>query len=207
MTNASVLGAGLMLCITFITTAEAKLYKWVDDKGVTHYGETLPPEYAGKDNVQLNDKGRVIKKTEKVSAEELRSKDENAARKLADDKSALEQRRKDSMLLGTFSNENEIDLARDRNLQQAEAVINSIQLLLKSAQQNLAGFQQEAEQRAKAGRKIPDSLQTDIAEAESQATKLQHDLAKAQEKSAAIRESYAADKARYRELTGRNKTK
>lgn len=207
MTNASVLGAGLVLCIAFITTAEAKLYKWVDDKGVTHYGETLPPEYAGKDNVQLNDKGRVIKKTEKVSAEELRSKDENAARKLADDKSAFEQRRKDNTLLSTFSNENEIDLARDRNLQQAEAVINSIQLLLKSAQQSLEGFQQEAEQRTKAGRKIPDSLQADIAEAENQAKKLQQDLAKAQEKSAAIRESYEADKARYRELTGSSKAK
>ena len=156
MTNASVLGAGLVLCIAFITTAEAKLYKWVDDKGVTHYGETLPPEYAGKDNVQLNDKGRVIKKSEKISAEELRSKDENAARKSAEDKAAIEQRRKDNTLLSTFSNENEIDLARDRNLQQVEAVISSIQLQLKSAQQSLESYQQEAEQRTKAGRKIPD---------------------------------------------------
>ena len=207
MTNASVLGAGLVLCIAFITTAEAKLYKWVDDKGVTHYGETLPPEYAGKDNVQLNDKGRVIKKSEKISAEELRSKDENAARKSAEDKAAIEQRRKDNTLLSTFSNENEIDLARDRNLQQVEAVISSIQLQLKSAQQSLESYQQEAEQRTKAGRKIPDSLQADITEAENQAKKLQQDLAKALEKSAGVRASYEADKARYRELTGSNKAK
>ena len=202
MTNAKIIGAGLVLFIAFITTAQAKLYKWVDDKGVTHYGEIIPPEYADKDNVQFSDKGRVIKKNEKLSAEEQRANDEIAAKKRAEDKAALEQRRKDNMLLSTFSNENEIDLARDRNLRQVEAVINGIQLLQKSAQKNMEGFQQEAEQRTKAGKKIPDSLQADITEAENQVKKLQQDLAKAQEKSAAIRASYEADKARYRELTG-----
>ena len=207
MTNAKIIGAGLVLFIAFITTAQAKLYKWVDDKGVTHYGEIIPPEYADKDNVQFSDKGRVIKKNEKLNAEEQRANDEIAAKKRAEDKAALEQRRKDNMLLSTFSNENEIDLARDRNLRQVEAVINGIQLLQKSAQKNMEGFQQEAEQRTKAGKKIPDSLQADITEAENQVKKLQQDLAKAQEKSAAIRASYEADKARYRELTGSNKEK
>lgn len=205
MANARLLGAGLILFVALSTTAEAKLYKWVDEKGVTHYGETIPPEYAGKDNVQFSDKGRIVKKNEKISAEEQRAKDETAARKRAEDKAALEQRRKDNTLLSTFSSENEIDLARDRNLQQVDAVINSIQLLQKSAQQNLESFQQEAEQRTKTGKNIPESLQTDITEAENQLNKLARDLAKAQEKSAAVRASYEADKIRYRELTGNNK--
>ncbi len=207
MTNARIFCAGLVLFVAFIATAEAKLYKWVDEKGVTHYGETIPPEYADKDNVQFSDQGRVIKKNEKISAEEQRALDEIAARKVAEDKAALEQRRKDNMLLSTFSNENEIDLARDRNLQQVEAVINSIQLLQKSAQENLESFQQEAEQRTKAGKNIPDSLQADIAEAKNQVTKLQLDLAKAQEKSVSVRAGYEADKARYRKLTENKKEK
>ena len=202
MTNVKILGAGVILCVAFITTAEAKLYKWVDEHGVTHYGETIPPEYADKDNVQFSDKGRVIKKTRKVSAEERRAQNELAAKKRAEDKAALEQRRKDNMLLSTFSNENEIDLARDRNLQQVEAVINSIQLLHKSAVQSLESYHLEVEQRTKTGKKIPSSLQADITDAENQAKKLQQDLAKAMEKSAVVRASYEADKARYRELTG-----
>ena len=28
--------------------AEAKLYKWVDENGTTHYGETIPPKYANR---------------------------------------------------------------------------------------------------------------------------------------------------------------
>ena len=191
-----------MLFAFFIATAEAKLYKWVDDQGVTHYGETIPPEYADKDNVQFSDQGRVIKKKEKPNPAEQRAKSEAEAKKITEDKALLERRRKDNMLLSTFSNENEIDLARDRNLQQVDAVINSINMLQKSAQKNIENYQQEVESRTASGKKIPDSLQADITEAEMQATKLQQDLTKAQEKSAAVRASYEADKIRYRELTG-----
>ena len=202
MVNAKSMGAGAILFIAMIAVAEAKLYKWVDEKGVTHYGETIPPEYADKDNVQFSDKGTVIKKTEKVSAGERRAKTEQAAKKRAEDKAAFEQRRKDNMLLNTFSSENEIDLARDRNLQQVDAVINSIQLLHKSAVKSLESYHQEVDERTKAGKKIPESLQADINESESQVKKLQHDLTKALAKSAAVRASYEADKVRYRELTG-----
>ncbi len=207
MTKARIFGAGLALFAFLIATAEAKLYKWVDDQGVTHYGETIPPEYADKSNVQFSDEGRVIKKNERPSPAEQRAKSEAEAKNLAEDKAVIERRRKDNMLLNTFSNENEIDLARDRNLQQVDAVIKSIQALQKSAQQNLANFLQEAANRTAAGKKIPDSLQADISETEIQTAKLQQDLTKAQEKSAAVRANYEADKLRYRELTGSSSKK
>lgn len=201
MVNAKNLAAGLILFAVFIASVEAKLYKWVDRDGVTHYGETIPPEYADRDNVQLNEKGRVIKRNEKPSAEQVRIQKEAEAKKLADEKAAAEQRRKDTMLLSTFSNEDEIDLARDRNLQQVNAIISSIRLLLQSAQNDMDNYQLEAEQRTQAGKPLPDSLQADIEETKSRLVKLQQDLDKSLEKSDAIRASYAADKMRYRELT------
>jgi hypothetical protein len=39
--------------------ADAKLFKWVDDQGVTHYGEVIPPEYANKEKDALT-KGVLI---------------------------------------------------------------------------------------------------------------------------------------------------
>jgi len=48
MTKSKLLIA-LIAGLTFCLPASAKMYKWVDDKGTTHYGETIPPEYAGKD--------------------------------------------------------------------------------------------------------------------------------------------------------------
>ena len=121
MRDAKVFGVGLLLFAVVISSAEAKLYKWVDNKGETHYGEAIPPEYADRDSVQFDDKGRVIKRTEKLTREERRAKEEAEAKIKTDEAAAFEQRRKDKMLLNTYSSEKEIDLARDRNLQQVES--------------------------------------------------------------------------------------
>ena len=193
--------AFVLILPAFFLTAEAKLYKWVDEKGVTHYGETIPPEYAGKDNVLFDDKGRVIKKNTQLTAEERRAANEAAIQKRQAELSATEQYRKDKMLLNTYSNEKEIDLARDRNLQQVEALFNSIQLLQKSAEVSAQDFQQEAKQFTAAGKPIPVSLKKDIADAEKKLIKLQQRQVKAQEKKDAILANFEADKLRYRKLT------
>ena len=98
MTNSKILGATLALFAIFSTAAEAKLYKWVDDKGETHYGEVVPPEYANKDKVQFNEKGLEIKKKE--SATEADSGKNTSEEKQA----AIDRRRKDNALVSTYSN-------------------------------------------------------------------------------------------------------
>lgn len=207
MSNGKNLATCLVLLVSFASIAEAKLYKWVDNQGVTHYGETIPPEYADKDNVLLDDKGRVIKKNAQLTTEERRSLEATAEKKRAEEATAAEQRRRDRMLLSTYSSEKEIDLARDRNLQQVEALINSIQLLQKSASESAEGYQVEAQQITQAGKKIPASLKKDIADAEKKYTKLQQRLTKAQEKLDAVKAGFEADKTRYRELTGSSESK
>ncbi len=199
MINIKTLGATLVLFAAFSTTAEAKLYKWVDDKGETHYGEVVPPEYADKDKVQFNEKGREIKKKEPAGEPGTSKKS------IEEEQSVIDKRRRDKALVNTYSNEKEIDLSRDRNLQQVEARISSTQLLLESAQGSLNHYLKEADELKQGGKKIPDSLQSDITEGEKRVVKLKQDLAKAQEKAASVRASFEADKVRYRELTGGSK--
>ena len=55
-------------CLSF--PAAAQMYKWVDKKGTTHYGETIPPEYADRDRLELNKSGRVVKSIEFLSPDE-----------------------------------------------------------------------------------------------------------------------------------------
>lgn len=196
MTKSKILGAALLLCTVYSISAEAKLYKWIDDKGETHYGEVVPPEYADKNKVQFDEKGRVIKE------KPLEGESAAAASKTPEQKAAMEQRRKDRALLNTYSNEKEIDLARNRNLQQVEARINSINLLQQSAQESLDSFRKEANGITKAGKPIPPSLQADISAAENKMAKLKQELDAANEKAASVRASFEADKVRYRELTG-----
>ena len=192
----------VLIVVAFSTTAEAKLYKWVDDKGVTHYGEVIPPEYTNKSNALLSDQGRLIKKKEEIIIKDQRTNEQDEAKKRIDNEAMLEQSRKDKALQNTFSNEKEIDLARDRNLHQVESLISSIQTLQKAARENLKNYQQEAAERKRTGKKLHASLQADITESENKLAKLQLDLVKAQEKAAAVKASYEADKMRFRELSG-----
>lgn len=200
MINFKLLASILAAYCLFSATAEAKLFKWVDEKGETHYGEVIPPEYAGQEKAQF-EKGRKIQiKAEKEDAlkEEKQAEEKRAA---------LEQRRKDLALVNTYSNEGEIDLARDRNLQQVEARINGIQMLLKTAQDNLDNFRKEEAVATKAGKQVHESLKADIAQAEKKLEKLNEELSSAQQKEAEIRAVFEADKVRYRELTAPNKTR
>lgn len=200
MKNPKFLIAGAALCAAFSTGAEAKLYKWVDDKGETHYSETIPPEYAGHERIQLNKEGREIKNKDKPE-----DKAGTGGRITPEEQAAIDQRRKDKALLDTYSNEQEIDLARDRNLQQVEARVNSIKLRLQSAQANLNDHRKERDGLINAGKKVPAYLQGDLTDDEAKVARLQQELDQAQQNVDTIKARYAADKLRYRELTGGGK--
>ena len=188
------------LAISF--PVEAKLYKWVDDNGITHYGETIPPEYADKDREELNKYGRVIKSEEVMTPERRRAKELEDEKKREQEKAALEQQRHDRTLLNTYSNVHEIDLARKRSMQQVDARINMLNTNLNSANDNLISLQNEADGYTKANKQIPDSLRDDIKNAQERLAKLQQDLEKPNAQKAALEARFEADRARYIELTG-----
>jgi chromosome segregation ATPase len=189
--------------IAFSLPASAKMYKWVDENGTTHYSETVPPRHADKDRSELNKAGRVVKRKEALTPEERLAKEQELAEKRAAEETAREQRRRDKALTSTYSNEKEIELARKRNLQQVEARINSINSQVKMAEGNLAGLEKESEGYKAAGKPIPPSLLEDMKGSQKRLAKLQQDMAKAQEEKDALNARYDADKARYKELTGR----
>src|SRR5450756_1420928 len=123
----------LIAGVTLSFPVAAKLYKWVDDNGTTHYGETVPPEYANKDRVELNQAGRVIKSEEVPTPERRRAKEQEDAKKRDDAKTALDQQRHDKTLINTYNSVKEIDQARIRSLQQVDARINVIGYSIKTA--------------------------------------------------------------------------
>jgi uncharacterized protein YPO0396 len=195
--------AALVAGLALSFPAMATLYKWVDNNGTTHYGETIPPEYADKDHQVLNNEGRVIKSEEVMTPERRRAKNLEDAKKREEAEAALEQKRHDKTLINIYNSVDEIDLARTRNVQQIDARINAINASIKAANDNLLSLQKEADNLAKANRKIPASLQQDLQDAQSRLTKLQKDATVPQAEKAALEARFAADKARYIELTGK----
>ncbi len=86
------------------------LYKWVDDQGVTHFGDRIPPEYAAQEQHIINSQGIEInhldaqKSAEQMAAEEQKKLD--AEQRLSRDKN----------LLNTYVSVQEIERLRDQRL-------------------------------------------------------------------------------------------
>ena len=197
----------LVFITAFSLPAEAKMYKWVDDAGVTHYGETIPPQYADKDRVELNRSGRVVNTTDVLTPDELRAQREAQAQEKAEqreqERAKQEQQRHDRMLVNTYSNSAEIDLARKRNLQQIESRINSFNAQIKIIEDNLTTLNKEADGYIQKKRPVPQSLQEDVIEMKSRLEKLEADLQKPISEREALNARFDADKARFHELTGK----
>jgi hypothetical protein len=198
MSKTKFLIAGATLCAAICFNAEAKLYKWVDAQGITHYGETIPPEYANRDTKLLKN-GHITDRSETFDDDK-----KNAAKKeTPEEKAAFEARRRDEALLNSFTTEKEIELSRDRSLLQIEARINSYTTLIKSAQTTLDDLHKEFDNRTNRSLKIPQSLTDDLADAEARVAKLQKDLENSQKESESVKARYEADKLRFRELKGK----
>ena len=90
--------------------SDHKLYKWVDEQGVTHYGDRIPPEYATQEQHILNSRGIEVQHLEaQKSAEQLAAEDQA--------KLDAEQRAKrDKNLLNTYVSVQEIEHLRDQRL-------------------------------------------------------------------------------------------
>lgn len=105
--------AALAAAVLIVPVAAAKAFKWVDEKGVTHYGDRVPPQYAN----QIP--GKAAPRVERApTADELRAREEAARRE-------TERQRQDHALLATYANEKEIEEARARDLKRVQGWLAS----------------------------------------------------------------------------------
>ncbi|MFA7241487.1 MAG: DUF4124 domain-containing protein [Sulfuricellaceae bacterium] len=192
----------VLLALAALQVGAGTIKKWVDERGVTHYGDSVPPEYVKQGSTEFNSMGTVVKKTERaITAEERKAQEEARLNQEAAKQKEMEQQRRDKALLNTYTSEKEIDLARDRNLQQAEVQSKSAELRIKQVEERLAKYRNQAAAATKAGKPLPADLKQDIANAENE---IRHQKGAIQQKKKdieTVRAKFEADKVRYRELT------
>lgn len=179
----------------------AKLYKWVDEHGQVHYSEVIPPQYRDRANVEIDRRGRVLRRNEAFE-EKKRQIDEEASRKQVEEKRNTEQGRRDKALLDTYTNEAEIDLARDRTIAFPQQVAESYEPRIRTVKQRVQALRAEKEGLVKAGKPVPVALVSEMAAVEKELGALLAEQQARQAEIEQIRERYSAQKARYRELTG-----
>ena len=107
--------ASLVAAFALSLPAGAAMYKWVDEHGTTHYGDSVPPRYASRASERGKPAARPAK-NEQAKAVQLAPSEEEQERRNAEARRQLDRQRQDTALLSTYANEKEIELARTREL-------------------------------------------------------------------------------------------
>ena len=122
--------AGLLALLFAAGAGAADVYRWVDEEGNVHYGQSLPPDFEDKGHDVLNSSGLVIDEDLKLTPEpppEVPSKDEpqelprdssGMARPKALYSEAELQQRLDSFLRLRYGSEQEIHDAMEVEIKQ-----------------------------------------------------------------------------------------
>jgi hypothetical protein len=183
--------------------AQAKLYKWVDHQGLTHYGETIPPEYADRDRSEISKTGRIVNKQDVLTPEERQAQKRADEKKKADLVIERSQKLHDNSLLNTYTSSDEIDSAKSRNIGQVEAHAQIATKQLADANASLADLQVLAKAKIQSGKPVPPYLSEEIDVAQAKVDKINKEVVGINAEKAALEARYDADKARYKELTGK----
>lgn len=185
--------------------AAAATYKWVDENGVVHYTDRVPPEAINRGNVELNKQGVPVRKTEPaLTPEQRRAKATEDEKRRLQEKQQAEAERRDFALLASYTSENEIDLSRQRALATIEAVLTTSQAFHEQLSRRKADL--EKQRAGYQGKPIPIALEREyqgvLTELDRQAELVKGK--KAEYSATAAR--YDADRARWRELSAAGRT-
>ncbi len=201
----------LMLAVVLLAPlpAAAAIYKWVDKDGNTHFGSSIPPEYAKEDTKKerVNERGQTIEivqekeKTPEQLAEEKRLAEEEAARQ-----KELERRRThDRLLVTSYESVDQLEMTRDGKIRALEGQITVADGQIREREALLERQRARAAELERGGGKVDDKLLKNIATTEEQIARNQKRIAALRADQEQIRAQFDEDIARYRELKGLDK--
>lgn len=150
------LSAVLMTCAF---SAQAKMYKWVDENGLIHFGDKIPTKYLVKEHDELNEHGvktrhREAAKTPEQKAEERRLERERKKVELAEKK----KKQRDRVLLDTYTTERDLIVARDSRLDAVNSQIRLAETIISDSSKKIDSMEAQVTEIKASNREVPVDL-------------------------------------------------
>ncbi|HUI62055.1 MAG TPA: DUF4124 domain-containing protein [Steroidobacteraceae bacterium] len=181
------------------TTKTTETYKWVDEQGVIHYGDRVPPQYSKQDRSVLNSQGVEVRHLDAQRTPEQIAADERAREEV------IRQKQHDSFLMTTYTSVKDIEALRDVRLDQlrgqkvaAEQYVESLHSRLSSLQSRAMSFKPYSARPE--ARRMPDDLAEDLVRTMNELRAQTNALTQKGEEETNLRAQFQADIERYREL-------
>lgn len=195
--------------------AQKKVYKWVDENGEVHYGESLPPDFEDKKADVLDSQGITREKDVSLVPPPPKPKTETPKGELPRDKSGLERPeplyteqemkvQQDALLLLRYDSDQEIEDEMEVEIKQLDYDRRLITASIASLHQAYDGNIREAAERQRAGVAVEPKLIEDIQSLKSRVAKNEASLALLEQREQDIRARFQAELEHYRELVARD---
>lgn len=188
-------------------SANAKLYKWVDDNGRIHYGDKIPAKYSKNQHDVLNSRGDTVKSVGRAKTkEELKA--ERIAQSAEQDRKTkerlikLEAAKQDQLLLDTFSSQRDIIIMRDDKLDSLKANLRLTQSRNKQLETQLRKVSARIENLELSNRKVPENLSKQVEVIGQQMDKNNDSIDRKTKEMAELKAQFEKDLLRFRKLKG-----
>ncbi|MAA75801.1 MAG: hypothetical protein CMN28_13965 [Salinisphaeraceae bacterium] len=189
------LSTGVGLCLAALP-GQAELFRWVDENGVAHYGDRIPPQYSKQRREVMNERGYVVNVKERERTEaELSAIAEQKRLEQARAAEAAQQAQYDRSLTATYESLAQLDSAYEDRLAIIDAKINTTE---KAENDLLLGV---ADLRKRAGDSPSAGLQRRIDEKKVQLREQGNLLRRLKSTRTELAQRYNKDRARYITLT------
>ena len=184
------------------TKGTASVYKWTDEKGVVHYGDSVPSQYSQAERSVLNSQGVEVGHVESTGNNAVTAERERGAA------SQRQREQHDQFLLSTYLSTRDIEQLRDERLGQVDGQIRASVAYIDSLSSRLT----ELEDRAthfkpystdKNARRMPDDLIEELVRVGDDTSNQRRALEAKRKELVDTRAQFEADITRYRELTAR----
>ncbi len=177
--------------LSFAAIADVNtIVKWVDSNGVTHYGDKLPSQEAGRNNIEMRNNGVVIKQNIRAD-----KKTEILDQQKEEDK--LAQERADKVLLASYTKPEEIDLACERNLQMDYAALQSLSQNKQNAVNRMTLNKKMAQGFQAKDKPLPAKLSEELKQSQLELASINKQIAQRKQNVDATRKRYTEEKNRF----------
>ena len=187
--------------------ASEKLYKWVDENGIVHYGDHVPVEYTKRERQVLNAQGVPVKTLQKEltpeeMAAELRRIEQESERTQAAERAS----QRDHILLLSYIDVHEIELLRDQRIATLEGQLKVNEHYVGSIRGHLLDLENKAKaynypyDPASTLPQLPDTLAQELLVAVNALSSRENESQRIREEQAGIRAQFDADIERFRQL-------
>lgn len=182
-------------------------YRCKDEKGLTHYSDSLPPVCVGLDTEVLDDRGMLLRVIEGNATKAARLAREAAERKARQEREARAQH--DRMLIETYVTVADIERLRDQRLEQLASQYRVTEQNIRNLQDRQARLEQQIARfrpynDSPNAPPLPDHLAEEMVNTVKSVQVYQESLAKNRKEQAEVAAAFEADIKRFKELKGIN---